>query len=98
MEYKHPKYLQALEGLAGSVAGHDSCQRYAFGRVSSGTARSGTARSGIKVRIQCASYIPGKREDLFIKSVQRTSLMMGRYTEPIEDEPSGNILGPAGID
>ncbi|RMY24372.1 hypothetical protein D0866_11406 [Hortaea werneckii] len=93
MEYKHAKNLQALEGLAGSVSGHDSCQWYAFGRVSSGTARSGT-----KVRIQCPSYVPGKKEDLFIKSIQRTILIMGRYTEPVEDVPSGNILGLAGID
>ncbi|KAI7469911.1 hypothetical protein D0860_08346 [Hortaea werneckii] len=38
------------------------------------------------------------KEDLFIKSIQRTFLMMGRYTEPIEDVPSGNIHGLAGID
>merc|ERR1712000_35381 len=59
---------------------------------------SGTARSGIKVRIQGPNYIPGKKDDLFIKSIQRTILMMGRYTEPIEDVPSGNILGLVGID
>ncbi|KAI7212890.1 hypothetical protein KC333_g6873 [Hortaea werneckii] len=93
MEYKQRKNLQALEGLAGSLSGHDSCQRYASGRVS-----SGTARSGIKVRIQCPSYIPRKRADLFIKSIQRTILIKGRYTEPIEDVQSGNILGLVGID
>merc|ERR1712014_450888 len=43
-------------------------------------------------------FIPGKKEDLFIKSIQRTILMMGRYTEPIEDVPAGNILGLVGID
>merc|ERR1712187_323659 len=37
-------------------------------------------------------------EDLFVKSIQRTILMMGRYTEPIEDVPSGNILGLVGVD
>ncbi|KAI7543278.1 Elongation factor, partial [Hortaea werneckii] len=71
----------------------DKGRFYAFGRVF-----SGTARSGIKVRIQGPNYIPGKKEDLFIKSIQRTILMMGRYTEPIEDVPSGNILGLVGID
>ncbi|KAI6829442.1 hypothetical protein KC340_g8665 [Hortaea werneckii] len=93
MEYKHPKNLKALEGLAGSLSGHDSCQRYASGRVS-----SVTARSGIKVRIQYPSCIPRKRADLFIKSIQRTILIKGRYTEPIKDVPSGNILGLVGID
>ncbi|RMX72231.1 hypothetical protein D0869_14828, partial [Hortaea werneckii] len=93
MEYKQRKNLQALEGLAGSLSGHDSCQRYASGRVS-----SGTARSGIKVRIQCPSYIPRKRADLFIKSIHRTILIKGRYTEPVEDVPSGNILGLVDID
>merc|ERR1712066_953636 len=29
---------------------------------------------------------------------QRTILMMGRYTEPIEDVPAGNILGLVGVD
>ncbi|KAI6947544.1 Elongation factor, partial [Hortaea werneckii] len=71
----------------------DKGRFYAFGRVF-----SGTARSGIKVRIQGPNFIPGKKEDLFIKSIQRTILMMGRYTEPIEDVPSGNILGLVGID
>merc|ERR1712166_203612 len=71
----------------------DKGRFYAFGRVF-----SGTARSGIKVRIQGPNYIPGKKEDLFIKSIQRTILMMGRYTEPIKDVPSGNILGLVGID
>ena len=45
-----------------------------------------------------ASYIPCKKEDLFIKSIQRTVLMMGRYTELIEDVPSGHILGLVGTD
>lgn len=66
---------------------------YAFGRVF-----SGTCRSGIKIRIQGPNYTPGKKEDLFIKSIQRTILMMGRFIEPIEDVPAGNILGLVGVD
>ncbi|KIJ27211.1 hypothetical protein M422DRAFT_71718 [Sphaerobolus stellatus SS14] len=66
---------------------------YAFGRVF-----SGTVRSGVNIRIQGPSYVPGKKDDLFIKSVQRTVLMMGRYVEPIEDCPAGNIVGLVGID
>ncbi|KAI0727838.1 P-loop containing nucleoside triphosphate hydrolase protein [Fomitopsis betulina] len=71
----------------------DKGRFYAFGRVF-----SGTVRSGPKIRIQGPNYIPGKKDDLFIKSVQRTILMMGRYIEPIEDCPSGNIVGLVGID
>ncbi|KAG1746303.1 hypothetical protein EDD22DRAFT_1004586 [Suillus occidentalis] len=38
------------------------------------------------------------KDDLFIKSIQRIVLMMGRHIEPIEDCPSGNICGLVGID
>ncbi|KAF3082120.1 Elongation factor 2 [Orbilia oligospora] len=66
---------------------------YAFGRVF-----SGTAKSGLKVRIQGPNYEPGKKEDLFIKAIQRTVLMMGRQAEQIESVPAGNIVGLVGID
>jgi elongation factor 2 len=66
---------------------------YAFGRVF-----SGVARSGLKVRIQGPNYIPGKNDDLFIESIQSTVLMMGRYVEPVEDCPAGNIIGLTGVD
>ncbi|RIA98408.1 P-loop containing nucleoside triphosphate hydrolase protein [Glomus cerebriforme] len=71
----------------------DKSRFYAFGRVF-----SGTVRSGLKVRIQGPNYQPGKKDDLFIKSIQRTILMMGRSIEPIEDCPAGNIIGLVGID
>jgi elongation factor 2 len=71
----------------------DKGRFYAFGRVF-----AGTVRSGLKVRIQGPHYTPGKKDDLFIKAVQRTILMMGRYIEPIEDVPAGNICGLVGID
>lgn len=66
---------------------------YAFGRVF-----SGTVSTGQKVRIMGPNYTPGKREDLYEKSIQRTILMMGRYTEAIEDVPCGNICGLVGVD
>lgn len=71
----------------------DKGRFYAFGRVF-----SGTVRSGLKVRIQGPNYTPGKKEDLFIKAIQRTVLMMGGKVDPIEDVPAGNILGLVGID
>ncbi|PWN95018.1 putative EFT2-translation elongation factor eEF2 [Tilletiopsis washingtonensis] len=71
----------------------DKGRFYAFGRIF-----SGTIRSGPKIRIQGPNYVPGKKDDLFVKSIQRTVLMMGRYIEPIEDCPAGNILGLVGVD
>ncbi|KAL5601154.1 hypothetical protein BROUX41_005959 [Berkeleyomyces rouxiae] len=66
---------------------------FAFGRVF-----AGTVRSGLKVRIQGPNYVPGKKEDLFVKAIQRTVLMMGGRVEAIEDMPAGNIVGLVGID
>jgi len=71
----------------------DKGRFYAFGRIF-----SGTVRAGPKIRIQGPNYVPGKKEDLFVKSIQRTVLMMGRYVEPLEDCPAGNIVGLVGID
>jgi len=71
----------------------DKGRFYAFGRVF-----SGTVMSGPKIRIQGPNYVPGQKGDLFVKSIQRTVLMMGRYVEPIEDVPAGNIVGLVGID
>ncbi|KAL4755604.1 ribosomal protein S5 domain 2-type protein [Aspergillus foveolatus] len=71
----------------------DKGRFYAFGRVF-----SGTVCSGIKVRIQGPNYTPGKKDDLFIKAIQRTVLMMGGKVEPIDDVPAGNIVGLVGID
>ncbi|EFA75002.1 elongation factor 2 [Heterostelium album PN500] len=71
----------------------DKGRFYAFGRVF-----SGVIRTGQKVRIMGPNYVPGKKEDLYCKSIQRTILMMGRKTEQIEDCPCGNIVGLVGVD
>lgn len=71
----------------------DKGRFYAFGRVF-----AGTVKSGMKVRIQGPNYVPGKKDDLFVKAIQRTVLMMGRTVEPIDDVPAGNIVGLVGID
>ena len=71
----------------------DKGRFYAFGRVF-----AGTVKSGLKVRIQGPNYTPGKKEDLFVKAIQRTVLMMGGKVDPIDDVPAGNILGLVGID
>ena len=65
----------------------------AFGRVFSG--KIGT---GQKVRILGPNYEPGKKSDLFTKSIQRVVIMMGRYTETVADIPAGNTCGLIGVD
>jgi len=71
----------------------DKGRFYAFGRVFSG--RVGT---GMKTRIMGPNFVPGKKDDLCEKSIQRTVLMMGRFVEAIEDVPCGNICGLVGVD
>merc|ERR1711933_30778 len=64
----------------------------AFGRVF-----SGTIKTGQEIRILGPDFVMGKKKDLFIKKVQRTLLMMGRYVEQIADCPAGNVCGVVGI-
>jgi len=71
----------------------DKGRFYAFGRVF-----SGTIATGQKVRIQGPHYTPGGKEDLNVKNIQRTVLMMGRTTEQIADVPCGNTVALVGVD
>jgi len=71
----------------------DKGRFYAFGRVF-----SGCVQTGQKARIMGPNFVPGKKDDLYVKTIQRTILMMGRYTEPIEDVPCGNVCGLVGVD
>merc|ERR1712172_73830 len=71
----------------------DKGRFYAFGRVF-----SGTIATGQKVRIQGPHYKPGAKENLNVKSIQRTVLMMGRTTEQIADVPCGNTVALVGVD
>merc|ERR1712050_556173 len=71
----------------------DKGRFYAFGRVF-----SGTIATGQKARIQGPHYKAGSKEDLNVKNIQRTVLMMGRPTEQIADVPCGNTVALVGID
>jgi elongation factor 2 len=71
----------------------DKGRFYAFGRVF-----SGKIATGMKARIMGPNYVPGKKDDLYEKSIQRTVLMMGGKVEAIEDVPAGNICGLVGVD
>jgi elongation factor 2 len=75
------------------VPTNDKGRFYAFGRVF-----SGRIKTGQKVRILGPNYEVGSKTDFFFKPVQRTVLMMGRYTEPVNDCPCGNTIGLVGID
>jgi len=65
----------------------------AFGRVF-----SGTAKTGMKVRVMNNNYIPGSKDNIATKSLQRILVMMGKHVESIEDIPCGNTIGIVGVD
>jgi len=65
----------------------------AFGRVF-----SGIVKTGQEIRILGPDYEHGKKNDLYIKKIQRTLLMMGRAVEQIADCPCGNVCGLVGVD
>merc|ERR1712216_316865 len=71
----------------------DNARFIAFGRVF-----AGTIRTGMKARIMGPNYVPGKKEDLFVKNIQRTLIMMAGRTEAVDDIPCGNTVGLVGID
>jgi len=71
----------------------DKGRFFAFGRVF-----AGTVQQGQKIRILGANYEHGKKEDLYVKSIQRLVIMMGRKTEPVESVPCGNTCAIVGID
>jgi elongation factor 2 len=75
------------------VPSSDKGRFIAFGRVF-----SGTVATGQRVRIMGANYVPGKKDDLNVKNIQRTVVMMGRIQESVPDIPCGNTAGLVGLD
>jgi elongation factor 2 len=75
------------------VPTNDKGRFYAFGRVF-----SGTISTGQKVRILGPNYTPGSKQDLSIKNVQRTVIMMGGKVEAVPAVPCGNTVALVGID
>merc|ERR1711981_585871 len=71
----------------------DNARFIAFGRVF-----AGTIKTGMKARIMGPNYLPGKKDDLFQKSIQRTLIMMGGRSEAVDDIPCGNTVGIVGVD
>lgn len=66
---------------------------YAFGRVFSGKIKTGQT-----VRIMGPDFEYGTKTDLYVKKIQRTVLMMGKYVEQLVDCPAGNMCGLVGVD
>lgn len=75
------------------VPTNDKGRFYAFGRVF-----SGVVSAGQKVRIMGPNYKPGSKNDLNVKNIQRTVLMMGGKVEAVPDVPCGNTVGLVGVD
>ena len=75
------------------VPTNDKGRFYAFGRVF-----SGVVATGQKVRIMGPNYAPGSKNDLNVKNIQRTVLMMGGKVEAVPDVPCGNTVGLVGVD
>merc|ERR1711988_449596 len=71
----------------------DNSRFVAFGRVF-----AGTIKTGQKARIMGPNYIPGKKEDLHNKPIQRVMLMMSGRTDAVDDVPCGNTVGIVGVD
>merc|ERR1719443_2534554 len=72
---------------------NDKGRFYAFGRVF-----SGVVSTGQKVRIMGPNYVPGSKNDLNVKNVQRTVIMMGGKVEAVPDVPAGNTVALIGVD
>ena len=75
------------------IPAQDKGRFFAFGRVF-----SGKVCTGAKVRIMGPNYVPGTKKDLYVKTVQRTVLCMGRRQEAVEDVPCGNTVAMVGLD
>ncbi|KAK8651916.1 hypothetical protein V6N13_141491 [Hibiscus sabdariffa] len=75
------------------IPASDKGRFFAFGRVF-----SGKVSTGLKVRIMGPNYVPGEKKDLYVKSVQRTVIWMGKKQETVEDVPCGNTVAMVGLD
>lgn len=75
------------------IPASDKGRFFAFGRVF-----AGRVAKGMKVRIMGPNYVPGQKKDLYVKSIQRTVIWMGKKHETVDDVPCGNTVGILGLD
>ena len=83
-------FLSALHGRQETLAAlHDACF-YLWTSTTIGVIRcTPQVATGAKVRIMGPNFIPGQKKDLYIKTIQRTVLCMGRRQEAVESVPCG---------
>ncbi|CAI9772822.1 unnamed protein product [Fraxinus pennsylvanica] len=74
------------------IPASDKGRFFAFGRVF-----AGRVSIGLKVRIM-GPNLSWERENLYVKSVQRTVIWMGKRQETVEDVPCGNTVALVGLD
>merc|ERR1712159_102620 len=71
----------------------DNSRFVAFGRVF-----AGKIKTGQKARIMGPNYVPGQKQDLYVKNIQRVTIMMAGKAESVDDVPCGNTVGIVGVD
>ncbi|KAK3147582.1 hypothetical protein QOZ80_3BG0284190 [Eleusine coracana subsp. coracana] len=72
----------------------DKCRFFVFGRIF-----SGTIATGRKVRVMGPNYVPGRKENLYVSSVEGTVICMGQKKQYfVEDIPCGNTVALVGLD
>merc|ERR1712164_169049 len=71
----------------------DNSRFVAFGRIF-----AGKIKTGQKARIMGPNYVPGQKQDLYVKNIQRVTIMMAGKTESVDDVPCGNTVGIVGVD
>ncbi|PIA33949.1 hypothetical protein AQUCO_03900070v1 [Aquilegia coerulea] len=71
----------------------DKSRLFTFGRVF-----FGKVSTGMKVKIMGPNYVPGQKQDFYVKSVQCTSILMGKKFESVKDVPCRNTVVIDGLD
>ncbi len=66
---------------------------YALGRVF-----TGTVKTGQQVRIMGPNYKPGSRNELNVKNLKLSALLVGGNIEAVPSVPCGNMVALVGID
>lgn len=88
-DFEGPLMLYILKMIPAS----DKGKFFAFGCVF-----SVKVSTGLKVRIMGPNFVPGQNKDLYVKSVRRTVIWMGKKQESVEDVPCGNTVAMVGFD
>ncbi|CAI9276957.1 unnamed protein product [Lactuca saligna] len=74
----------------------DKSRFFALGRVF-----AGRISAGLNVRImgsRPSGYVDGEDKDMYVESVERTAICMGKKQETIKDVPCGNTVALFGLD